>query len=218
MTIEEYKSLFTEDDTVGWTAIDDVFEKIYPSQEPMHYAPPLHYAVGGEDPIDGTSIYKSTQQEEHFHLVSYGFSELYYNEKAAGGEFSKWGFELTMRVKPFAGDEGNPTWVINMMNNLARYVFSSSRWFEEYQYIPANGPIRLDTDTDITGLAFVRDPEAGRIDTPHGELTFLQIVGLTTAELERIKAANTKAAVEEVLNEIAKTNPLYITDLERRSK
>lgn len=217
MTPEAYKSLFTEDDTVGWTAIDNVFDKIYPGQEPAHYAPPLHYAAGGEDPLDGTSIYKSNQQEEHFHIVSYGFSELYYNEKAAGGEFSKWGFELTMRVKPFAGDPDKPTWVINMMNNLARYVFTSGKWFEEFQYIPANGPIRLDTDTDITGLAFIKDPEAGRIDTPNGEVTFLQIVGLTTAELERIQKANTRTAVEEVLTALAITNPLLITDLERRS-
>jgi len=217
MTPEAYKSLFTEDDTVGWTAIDNVFDKIYPGQEPAHYAPPLHYAAGGEDPLDGTSIYKSNQQEEHFHIVSYVFSELYYNEKAAAGEFSKWGFELTMRVTPFAGDPDKPTWVINMMNNLARYVFTSGNWFEEFQYIPANGPIRLETDTDITGLAFIKDPAADRIDTSNGEVTFLQIVGLATAELERIQKSNTRTAVEEVLTELAKTNPLLITDLERRS-
>ncbi|WP_343669256.1 suppressor of fused domain protein [Chitinophaga sp.] len=217
MSAEEYKRLFTGDDTVGWTAIDNVFDKIYPGQEPTHYAPPLHYIVGGNDPIDGVSIYKSSRQEEHFHFVSYGMSELYYNEKAAGGTFSKWGFEFTMRVKPFAGDADKPLWVISMMNNLARYVFNSGKWFEEFQYIPANGPIRLDTDTDITALAFVRDPEAGRIDTPHGEVTFLQMVGLTTAELERLKKVNTRAAVEELLVELAQGNPLLITDLERRS-
>lgn len=217
MTIETYKSLFTEDDTVGWTAIDNVFEKIYPGQEPAHYAPPLHFAAGGSDPIDGTSIYRSSNQEDHFHIVSYGMSELYYNEKAAGGEFSKWGFEFTMRIKPFAGDADHPTWVINMMNNLARYVFNSGKWFEEFQYIPANGPIRLETDTDITALAFIKDPEAGKIDTPHGEVTFLQMVGLTTAELERLKQVNTRAAVEELLAELAQSNPLLITDLGRKS-
>jgi hypothetical protein len=142
---------------------------------------------------------------------------LYYNEKAAGGEFSKWGFEFTMRIKPFAGDADKPTWVISMMNNLARYVFNSGKWFEEFQYIPANGPIRLETDTDITALAFIRDPEAGKIDTPHGEVTFLQMVGLTTAELERLKQVNTRAAVEELLKELAQSNPLLITDLERKS-
>lgn len=217
MSAEEYKQQFTENDTPGWTAIDNVFDKIYPGQEPSHYAPPLHYIVGGEDPLDGVSIYNSSKQEDHFHFVSYGMSELYYNEKAAGGEFSKWGFEFTMRVKPFAGDKDKPFWVISMMNNLARYVFTSGKWFEEFQYIPANGPIRLETETEITALAFIKDPEAGSIQTPHGEVTFLQLVGLTTAELERLKQVSTRAAVEELLLELAQSNPLLITDLERKS-
>lgn len=219
MTQKEYKNLFDEDDAVGWLEIDKVVEGIYGDQKPRHYAPPLHYMVGGEDPLDGVSIYDSQKDIFHRHLVSYGMSELYYNEEAAGGEFSKWGFEFTFRLKPFAEDGDDPTWVVNLMNNLARYVIKSGKWFEEYHVIPANGPIRLNStaEINIVGVAFVSDPELGKIQTPHGEVSFLQMVGLTANEMDRITSANSAYdEVKKVLDEIKTTNPLMITDLLRR--
>lgn len=219
MTQKEYKNLFDEDDAVGWLEIDKVVEGIYGDQKPRHYAPPVHYMVGGEDPLDGVSIYDSQKDMFHRHLVSYGMSELYYNEEAAGGEFSKWGFEFTFRLKPFAEDGDDPTWVVNLMNNLARYVIKSGKWFEEYHVIPANGPIRLNStaEINIVGVAFVSDPELGKIQTPHGEVSFLQMVGLTANEMNRITSASSAYdEVKKVLDEIKTTNPLMITDLLRR--
>ncbi|SBW10253.1 conserved hypothetical protein [uncultured Dysgonomonas sp.] len=219
MTQKEYKNLFDEDDAVGWLEIDKVVEGIYGDQKPRHYAPPVHYMVGGEDPLDGVSIYDSQKDMFHRHLVSYGMSELYYNEEAAGGEFSKWGFEFTFRLKPFAEDGDDPTWVVNLMNNLARYVIKSGKWFEEYHVIPANGPIRMNStaEINIVGVAFVSDPELGKVQTPHGEVSFLQMVGLTANEMNRITLASSAYdEVKKVLDEIKTTNPLMITDLLRR--
>lgn len=219
MTQKEYKNLFDEDDAVGWLEIDKVVEGIYGDQKPRHYAPPVHYMVGGEDPLDGVSIYDSQKDMFHRHLVSYGMSELYYNEEAAGGEFSKWGFEFTFRLKPFAEDGDDPTWVVNLMNNLARYVIKSGKWFEEYHVIPANCPIRLNStaEINIVGVAFVSDPELGKIQTPHGEVSFLQMVGLTANEMNRITSASSAYdEVKKVLDEMKTTNPLMITDLLRR--
>lgn len=219
MTQKEYKNLFDEDDAVGWLEIDKVVEGIYGDQKPRHYAPPLHYMVGGEDPLDGVSIYDSQKDMFHRHLVSYGMSELYYNEEAAGGEFSKWGFEFTFRLKPFDEDGDDPTWVVNLMNNLARYLIKSGKWFEEYHVIPANGPIRLNStaEINIVGVAFVSDPELGKIQTPHGEVLFLQMVGLTANEMNRITSASSAYdEVKKVLDEIKAINPLMITDLLRR--
>ena len=219
MTQKEYKNIFDEEDAVGWLEIDKVVEGIYRDQKPRHYAPPVHYMVGGEDPLDGVSIYDSQKDMFHRHLVSYGMSELYYNEEAAGGEFSKWGFEFTFRLKPFVEDSDDPTWVVNLMNNLARYVIKSGKWFEEYHVIPANGPIRLNStaEINIVGVAFVSDPELGKIQTPHGEVSFLQMVGLTANEMNRITSASSVYdEVKKVLDEMKTTNPLMITDLLRR--
>ncbi|MOA46030.1 Suppressor of fused protein (SUFU) [compost metagenome] len=103
------------------------------------------------------------------------------------------------------------------MNNLARYVYESGRWFEENHFVPANGPIRLDTDTDIVGLVFTLDPELGKLNTPHGEVSFLQMVGITSKELERLRANPTTEEVANLIEEMKINNPLLITDLNRRS-
>ncbi len=219
MTIEEYKKQFNEEDAVGWLKIDNQLEKIYEQQKPQHYGSIVKYILGGEDPIDGTSIYDSNKQESHQHFVSYGMSELYYNEDAIENKFSKWGFEFTFRLRPFEGDKENgPMWVINLMNNLARYVFESGKWFEENHFVPANSPIRLDTDTDIVGIAFTLDPELRKINTPHGEVSFLQMVGLTSKEIERLKQNPKTDEVKKLLDELRETNPLLITDLNRKSE
>lgn len=216
MTQEEYTNQFTENDSVGWMFIDQQLKTVYPSQMERHYAPPIHYIIGGNDPIDGSSIYDNEAQTFHRHIISYGMSELYYSPEKAGGDFSKWGFEFTFRIVPYVGDQADPLWAVAVMNNLARYVFSSGRWFEAYEFIPANGPIRLETDTDIVGLAFVEDPQLGKIHTPHGEVTFLQMVGLTTKEVKRLQDDPTIKNVKKLIDEMRETNPLLITDLNRR--
>ena len=41
MDLSTYKKLFSEDDAVGWDAIDESLETLYPNQEPEHYVPDL---------------------------------------------------------------------------------------------------------------------------------------------------------------------------------
>ena len=215
MTQEAYKQQFSEDATPGWDAIDASLNILYREQQPEHFASVIKYMMGGPDPIDGTSIYNSTHQTFHKHLISYGMSELYYAPEKAESEFSGWGFEFTFRVKSAEGEE-QPKWAISPMNNLARYVFQSGNWFEEYHYIPANGPIRLEYPTDIIGIVFITDPELGTITTPHGQLTFLQMVGITASELKRI--TENPDEIETLIADMRVSNPLLITDLDRKDK
>jgi hypothetical protein len=216
MTKEEYANRFTEEEAVGWFFLDQQLETIYGKTEPRHYAAEVPYVIGGTDPLDGVSIFDSEAQETHYHLTTYGMSELYYDEEIVGGDFSKWGFEFTFRLKPFAEDEGDPFWAIEVLNNLARYVFESENWFEENHFVPLNESIRLDTDTEIVGLIFVEDPELGKIETPHGSVTFLQMVGITAAELDVLMKNPTIEAVEALANSLRKDNSLLITDLNRK--
>ena len=213
MNLEEYKKQFKDDYAVGWLSIDKALEEIYRNQEPQHFAPTVPYALGGENPLDGISIYESSKQSSHFHFVSYGFSELYYNEERVGEEFSKFGFELTFRLKKKSHDDATQ-WAINLMQNLAKYVFSSGKWFEEFHFIPANGPIRLEYDTDITAIAFVLDPELGKINTPNGEVSFLQMIGLTTAEYNALTVDPKTTETEKLILKLKAKNELLITDLD----
>jgi Suppressor of fused protein (SUFU) len=214
MNLEEYKNQFTEEDAVGWLSIDKEFEKIYGNQKPEHFAPALYFSIGGEDPLDGISIYKSKKQADHLHFVSYGFSELYYNEEKVGGDFSKWGFELTFRLKLNENDNGS--WVLSLLQNIAKYVFKTGKWFEEFHVFPANGPICLGYETEITAVAFILDPEIGTIMTPHGEVSFLQMVGITTNEYKEFKLNPVTTETEKIINKLKENNNLLITDLNRK--
>lgn|SRR5690606_19732954 len=216
MDLETYKQQFTEDDAVGWDCIDQQLANIYGEQEPRHYAPELPYELGGEDPLNGVSFYTSTEQEPHFHFVTYGFSELFYDEDAVGEEFSKFGFELTFRLKMESEEDDEIGWVFNMLQNIARYVFDSGKWFEPYHFLPAGAPIKMDSDSEITALAFVPDPELGKIDTPHGEVMFLQAVGLTTAEFQELKKNPVTTETEKLINKLRQDNRLLVTDLDRK--
>ena len=113
-------------------------------------------------------------------------------------------------------DKGDPTWVFNLLQNIARYVFDSGKWFEPFHHMSANGPIRLDSDTKLTALAFILDPELKKIVTPHGEVQFIQIFGITGDEYEQIKGS--MEMTEELIGVHSETNPLLITDLERGSE
>src|SRR5262245_53313561 len=114
MDLKEYRERFSaEDSSPGWAAIDQWLDEVYPGVEPAHFAAVPHYAVGGDDPIDGTSSYRCQADGAwHYHYVTYGFSALHYDEEAVGGEHSGYGFELTFRLKPYFEDKDNPTWPI----------------------------------------------------------------------------------------------------------
>jgi hypothetical protein len=214
MDIETYRKTYTEDDAVGWLAIDQVTDKIYGNQEPTHFRPIISGMLGGEDPLDGVSIYESNAQSPHMHFVTYGFSELYYDEEAVGKDFSKFGFELTFRLKGYK--DQNLKWVVSLMQNLAKYIFSEGKWFENYDFIPTNSPIYLDYDTALVGLAFVEDSELGTIETPHGQVQFLQMVGITQKELDVLLANPVKGAVMQLIDQLKVGNDLLITDLDRK--
>lgn len=218
MQINEYKYLYgnSEDAAPGWDAIDLSLRQIYDTQQPKHWRSVLKAMLGGPDPIDGISAYQShSGGAEHLHFVTYGYSELYYNEKAVGKDFSRFGFEMTFRLASPLPPTEDSTWVCNLLQNLARYVFKSGKWFEPYHWIPANGPIRLDHPTDIVGLAFVGDPQLAPIDTPHGRVEFLLAFGLTAQELSDIKEK--VRSCEEIVESHRLKNPMLITDLSRRN-
>jgi len=208
MNLEEYKSTYSSDDGApGWDAIDTALDALYPNQEPKHYGTAIKHMLGGPDPIDGFSIFTA---DNHVHLVTYGFSNLYYDEEFVGEDFSKYGFELTMRLSL---EEHEPYWAMNMIQNIARYVFESGKWFEAGHYMPANGPIKLESETELVGLAFDIDPELKSIETPHGVVEFLQIFGLTQKELDQIFEVDKNA--QKILSKHKEQNPLLITDLNR---
>lgn len=216
MNLAEYKKKFGESDDAapGWQAIDDALLNVYGQQEPKHWGSVIKFMMGGPDPLDGVSAYECRDGgRTHLHFCTYGFSSLYYDEESCGRESSGFGFELTFRLASPLPPLEESDWVLNLLNNLARYVFKSKRWFEPNQWIPAGGPIRADYPTNLVGLVFLQDPVLKEIETPHGRVEFVQIFGITSGELEAIKTK--KITCEEFIEEQRRSNSLMVTDLDR---
>lgn len=202
----------SEENTTGWDAIEEAVTKLYGEQKPKHYINSLPYFLGGQDPLAGLSAYKAEKPLPHWHIVTFGFSELYEKE-SKDLNYSGYGFELTFRVVRGKDEEEPPAWAINLLQNMARYVFNSGNIFSAGDFFDANGPICLGADTKLTALAFIPDPELDALHTPNGFVEFLQVVGITEDELEAMKIWSTEGLLEAAEGEL----PGYVTDLSRNS-
>lgn len=201
-----------QDEAPGWQAIDAALSQIYGAKKPLHYGTILRHRLGGPDPLDGISAYSREDPILHWHFVTYGLSELYRKE-SDDPNTSGYGFELTFRLARRADESTSPSWTLNFLQNLARYVFSTGNTFDPEHYLNLNGPISIGSDTMIRVITFDLDPELGEIDTPHGHLRFLQIVGITLDEERAIKGWNARGFLDLLKQE----NPLMVTDLQRSS-
>ena len=199
------------DGAPGWDAIDGALARIYGDTKPRHWGTVMRWSLGGRDPLDGISAYERADPVPHWHYVSYGMSDLYVKESEDPVE-SGWGFEFTFRLARGGGGTDPPVWPANLLQNLARYVFTSRNWFEAGHHMNINGPIAAERpDTAIRSIAFVEDPELGTIETVHGRVRFLQVVGLTMDEYEAVQLWNTTALLET----LAPAMPLFVTDVGR---
>jgi hypothetical protein len=197
-----------EDAAPGWDAIDSALQSLYGAAQPQHvgYYPPAALSAN----LQGCSAYAA---RGHWHYISYGLSELYVPGPDDNPEFSGWGFELTLRVTRGAETDA-PGWPFTMLNELAKYVNKS-------RVLLAPG-LRMDLRAPVTGYphvegapptgltvyAVTEDPELGQIATPNGAVQFLQVVGATAEEKDRMLATSTAA----VLTDLARDNPLLITN------
>ncbi|MGT2756537.1 suppressor of fused domain protein [Streptococcus ovuberis] len=131
-----------------------------------------------------------------------------------------------MRILPYKEDgqaerqdgtrvEHAPYWAMNLMQNLARYVFESGKWFEPYHFFPANSPIRMETDIKLVGLAFVPDVRLETIDSPHGSVQCLQMVGVTRKELDWLWENPKTYRVKELVDKMREANSMLLLDLKR---
>ena len=81
--------------------------------------------------------------------------------------------------------------------------------------MPANSPIRLNTDTKLVGIVMAPDPQLGGMDTVHGRVEFLQMVGITQKEIDWLLEDPTTARGKMLIDRMRQENPLLLTDLKR---
>ena len=187
----------------GWDAIDQALAALYRGSEPIHRAPIPGPAFGGG--VQGISAYRA---DDHWHLITYGLSELYAKE-TDDPEVSGLGYELTFR--PRLGEDAQPpSWAFNLLEQVARTAREGTDFWIGHR-LDVGGPITGDASCRLVALAFVLDPQLGVVDTPNGALAFLQLVGVSADELAEMQQSSTA----DVLERLQKDTPLLVTDVER---
>jgi suppressor of fused len=201
-----------DDRAPGWEAIDAALRPIYGDDaDPIHYAAAVPYALGGKDPLEGISAYPRDTPVPHWHLVTYGFTDLF-DKESADPAVSGYGFELTLRLLR-SPEEEPPAWALDFLQNLARYVFTTGNRFGRGHKMGLNGPIALGHDTQLTAILFAEDPELGELSSPFGAARFLQVVGITDDEYRLVQEWSTTGLVEV----LGRSLPFLVTDLARAS-
>jgi Suppressor of fused protein (SUFU) len=190
------------DEAPGWDAIEAAVEAVVPAQEPLHWGT---NTLPGQDGIYGLSAYLDGT---HWLLVTFGLTELF-GKVGEDPVVSGWGFELTMRVP--ADDNLPPAWALRLLERLGQYVYSGQKPLAPGHRLDPGGPITGAAGTRLTALAFTADPQLPAIDTPHGAVQFLAVVGITAEELAQMKASST----DRVLADLAAVSPLLVTDPQR---
>lgn len=216
MTREEFINKLEEDEefSPGWQAIDDAFEELYPGQQPAHYGTELHARamLGGDEYLDGYSIYQSPKGYKH--IVTYGMTELYGNEEAYGGEWNGWGYEMTIKLREERNEDC--MWAIDMLSNLARYTYKTGKYFVACQYVKGNGgSLHIGEESLITAVLLVNDTEAKAQESVYGKTEFIQLVGITEAELQALikDSSNVDKLIQMMVND---GNKELVTDMKRK--
>ena len=215
MTKEEFLTRIKEDEdySPGWQAIDDAFDAVYPGQKPDHFGTLItsRASLGGYEYLDGFSVY--TSPKGYKHLVTYGMTVLYADEEAFGGEWNGWGYEMTMKLCEESSRDC--MWAIDMMSNLARYTYTTGRFFKSGQYVSGSGTsLHVGTDSMITALLLVNDTEVQPQMSVYGKTEFIQLVGITQQELQAIKAdKNNISRLRRRMK--ADENAYLVTDMKR---
>lgn len=106
------------------------------------------------------------------------------------------------------------TWALDLLAQLARYTFETGNYFEPGAYIPGDGSsLHPELNSAITALAIVSDTTAAPIETVHGRVAFLQLVGLTQPELDAV--ARDPDALTDILERMRADDPELVLDMRR---
>ena len=196
----------------GWNAITEAFEAIYPGQDkPKHYGVLIPWSLGGNDPLDGISIYDAG---DYWHFVTYGLSELYEKE-SENKEYSGFGMEFTLKLKKgcYEDEEAEIKGLCGILQSIARLTFNSGEIFDVFEYLYTGQTTGMDTQakSNITGFITIPDTDVKSVQTPNGKVDFVQFIGVTDNEL--IKLKDKEIAVAELYEKLGSD----LTDYSRES-
>lgn len=164
----------------GLEAIENRLREKYPSIEPTYMSVPLNKIK--KTPIDGFRIYRV--ENDYFHIITLGMSELYSNESSFGRRFSKYGYEMSAKLRANSIEECY--WLLDKMLEYGEHTKKTECYFVEDEVIYGNAQ-PLKAESDLTSIIVTEDNTLGSIETVHGEVQFLQLVAMTEKDACKIK-------------------------------
>ena len=204
------KEVELEDDDYapGWDAIDKEASRVYPGQDnPKHYGTLIKWKFGGEDPLDGISVYDGG---DYWHFVTYGLSELYEKE-SENKEWSGFGMEFTFKLKKDKDldEEQEIKCICGLLQQIAKITFTSGEIFNPYEFLYTGQTAGIDAKrvSNITGFITIPDPQFQTLETENGRVEFLEFVGATNEELLALK--NKELDVETLYEKIGSDQTSY---------
>lgn len=199
-------NLISED---GWKAITNECERTYPNQkDPKHYGTLISWKLGGNDPLDGISVYDGG---DYWHFVTYGLSELYEKE-TDNKDVSGYGMEFTLKLKKgnFENEEAEIRCICGILQSIARITFTRGEIFKPFEYLYTGQAEGIDSkmQSNITGFITIPDNNFNTINTPNGSVEFVEFVGVTNNELLAImnKKIDVKTLYEELNSDLTNYN------------
>ena len=198
-------------EAVGWNAIEQEFLRVYPGQtNPKHYGTIIRWIFGGNDPLDGISVYDGG---DYWHFVSFGLTEIY-DKESDDKDVSGYGYELTLKLKKdnYEDEEAEIRNICGILQMIARLTFTKNEIFQPFEFIYTGQTTGIDAkqQSNLTGFITVKDPTVETIDTPNGKVEFLELIGMTDAEL---KTLSTVGSVMEIYEKLGSD----LTDYHRES-
>ena len=198
-----------ENKAIGWDAITKECERVYPTQkEPKHYGTIINWKFGGNDPLEGISIYDGG---EYWHFVTYGLSELYEKE-SNNKNISGFGMEFTFKLKKdnYENEEAEIKGICGILQSIARITFTNGELFKAYEYLYTGQTEGIDTKmkSNITGFITIPDKEFNSINTLNGRVDFVELIGVTNNELLalRNKEIDVRTLYERIGSDVTNYN------------
>ncbi|KAL7299854.1 hypothetical protein TKK_0007186 [Trichogramma kaykai] len=213
----------------GIESIHQICDRVYPDQpNPLTVTAVVKYWLGGPDPLDYVSMFENPGCPElgvppHWHYVSLGLTDLHgdnrVHKRSNPPRASGFGFELTFRLLREPGQHTPPPWPAQMMQELSKYIFSSGNILYPGDHVAQHSP--LDSTAGIHAgpgkineILVAEDPQLRTFNSPHGTVSFLQIVGITAQELQAAQHWN-GLGVLELLKSSQICGPWLITNPRR---
>lgn len=195
----------------GWDAITYLCNEVYPNQKkPKHYGTLISWELGGNDPLQGISVYDGG---DYWHFITYGLSELYEKESDIK-EISGYGMEFTFKLKKdnYENEENEIRCICGILQSIARITFSKGEIFNAYEYLYTGQTDGIDCNrkSNITGFITIPDDKFHEINTSNGKICFVEFIGVTDNELKAIQ--NKQISVKKLYKKIGSNITNYNRD------